>query len=447
MSSVTEQVNKFESLVQHLPANWQELAVEKRAFLRSRQIKSPLDLLRLIFTYLVADFSLRQTAAALISRRIWMTDQAVHHRLRNCRDWLETLLMKMINQELSLSTDSSCASIEGLKRLKIVDASVLNCPGAKAVDYLLHLCFDLVEQTISAVKITDGRTAEGFKNFEFSAGDIILADRVYAKAEQIIKVAEQGAQVIVRVSLQQIKFFEENGKLFDWKQLLARATPNEKFSQCVFLKDKSGNQQKVWLHGQRLDERGREKGRRKIRLQAIKTGCQTREATIWLSEWIVVLTTLSSEELNAEQALSLYRLRWQIEIYFKRLKMLLKLGHQRGQCDSALAEADIFGRLLLALLLAAESGRRLWSRWDSLKWQRKTTSFGIWKLMLEELREALLETRNWSVLEWCRKLRIMRPRKRKRKLQSVSKEVLNKLKQPSKLAIISNMNVEINLAA
>ena len=67
--------------------------------------------------------------------------------------------------------------------------------------------------------------------------------------------------------------------------------------------------------------------------------------------------------------------------------------------------------------------------------------------MLDELREALLETRNWSVLEWCWKLRIMRPRKRKRKLQSVSKEVLNKLKQPSKLAIISNMNVEINLAA
>ena len=92
MSSVIEQLNKFEALLQFLPAGWQELAVEKRAFVRSRQIKSPLELLRLMFVYLTTDNSLRSVAAALVSRQIWMTDQAVFNRLHRCRDWLESLL-------------------------------------------------------------------------------------------------------------------------------------------------------------------------------------------------------------------------------------------------------------------------------------------------------------------------------------------------------------------
>jgi len=70
MSSVNQQLNKFEALLQHLPAGWQELAIEKRAFGRSRQIKSPLELLRLVFVYLAADNSLRSVAAALVSRQI-----------------------------------------------------------------------------------------------------------------------------------------------------------------------------------------------------------------------------------------------------------------------------------------------------------------------------------------------------------------------------------------
>ena len=70
MSSVAEQLNKFEALVQHLPAGRQQLAIENRAFLRSRHIKSQLELLRLVFAYLIADNSLRSLAATLISRRV-----------------------------------------------------------------------------------------------------------------------------------------------------------------------------------------------------------------------------------------------------------------------------------------------------------------------------------------------------------------------------------------
>ena len=446
MSSVNEQLNKFEALLQHLPAGWQELAIEKRAFRRSRQIKSPLELLRLVFVYLTADNSLRSIAAALISRRIWMTDQAVFNRLHNCREWLESLLSLMLNQQLAAQL-SNIGKRFPHRRLKIVDATVLNCPGAKGEDYRLHLCFDAIGQNICGVKLSDKRTAESLTHFAHQPGEIVLGDRIYAKARQIIEVVRQGADVIVRLSFQQLILLTAAGKKFDWKQLLIDSELVGTFSTTAFVRDRAGDRAQVWLHGKRLGEREREKAHRKIRLQAIKTGCQTREATIKLSEWIIVLTSIPESELNGVEVLEIYRLRWQIEIYFKRLKGLLRLGRMRGRRGGALAEADIFGRLLLALLLTAESGKRLWADWNSLVSTRRTTNYGIWKAMLEELREAVLETKNWSQAEWHRKLQVLRQRQRKRQLQNITGNVLNKLKAPLPLEFSDKSNRIIGLPA
>lgn len=445
MSSVTEQVNKFEALIQHLPEGWQELAIESRAFTRSRQIKSPSELLRLVFTYLIAENSLRSLAAALVSRRIWMTDQAVFNRLKHCRDWLEKLLASMLNEQMTTSGLISELPVSR-RRLKIVDATVLNCPGAKGEDYRLHLCFEAIGQNACAVKLSDKRTAESLTHFQYAAGEIVLGDRIYAKAGQIIGVAKQDADVIVRVSFQQLTLLTEAGAKFDWKQLLNDSEAVGKFSAAAVIKDRaSGERLRVFLYGKRLGEREREKAHRKVRLQAIKTGCQTRAATLQLSEWIIVLTTVSESEMNAEEVLELYRLRWQIEIYFKRLKGLCRLGQVRSKRGSALAEADIFGRLLLALLLAAESKKRLWADWNCLSSGRSATNYGIWKAMLEELREAVLETVCWREDEWRRKLKILRQRKRQRKLQSLRGNVLNKLLLTEKSVFVAKASQMICL--
>lgn len=220
MASVTEQLNKFEALLQHLPAEWQKLAIEKRAFVRSRQIKSPLELLRVVFVYPVADNSLRSIAAALVSRRIWMTDQGVFNRLNQCRNWLETLLALMLDRQLAEQIPTDGGRRIQPRRLKIVDATVLNCPGAKGEDYRLHLCFEAVGQTACAVKLTDKRAAESLTHFRYQTGEIVLGDRIYAKAKQILELVKQEADCIVRISFQQLNLWTAAGEKFDWKQLL-----------------------------------------------------------------------------------------------------------------------------------------------------------------------------------------------------------------------------------
>lgn len=57
-----------------------------------------------------------------------------------------------------------------------------------------------------------------------------------------------------------------------------------------------------------------------------------------------------NEVLSAARILSIYRLRWQIELHFKRLKSLIFLGHLKKHDDIA-AKAWFQGKLLVAFLI------------------------------------------------------------------------------------------------
>src|SRR5207248_9109430 len=79
---------------------------------------------------------------------------------------------------------------------------------------------------------------------------------------------------------------------------------------------------------------------------------------------IFVFTTLASEVYDAGQVLGLYRLRWQVELCFKRLKGLIGLGNLRAR-DPHLCRTYLLGNLLSALLVEELAHRWLgFSPWD-----------------------------------------------------------------------------------
>ena len=127
MSPVEELNNRFDSLLQRLPSGWEDLASETHAFTRARQIKSPKEFLRAVFSYAIADYSLREVAAVLTRERKWITDQAVYERLSKCVVWLETLLAGMLFDKAKRVEVST-------RRLQIVEATTLNCPAARGTD-------------------------------------------------------------------------------------------------------------------------------------------------------------------------------------------------------------------------------------------------------------------------------------------------------------------------
>src|SRR5260370_36595880 len=64
---------------------------------------------------------------------------------------------------------------------------------------------------------------------------------------------------------------------------------------------------------------------------------------------MLVFTTLPVQHAPARQVLDCYRLRWQIELTFKRLKSIVQLGHVPKQDDQS-RRAWLYGKLFVALL-------------------------------------------------------------------------------------------------
>jgi IS4 transposase len=66
------------------------------------------------------------------------------------------------------------------------------------------------------------------------------------------------------------------------------------------------------------------------------------------NKYRVVATSLG-EEVSAKEVLRLYRMRWQIELAFKRLKSLFQYGQVPSKLDQS-ARAWFYGKLLVAAL-------------------------------------------------------------------------------------------------
>ena len=72
--------------------------------------------------------------------------------------------------------------------------------------------------------------------------------------------------------------------------------------------------------------------------------------TLEFAKFIIVFTTFPEDKFSAEEVLECYRLRWQVELVFKRFKSLAQLGHLPKYDDDS-ARAWLYGKLLLALLV------------------------------------------------------------------------------------------------
>ncbi len=87
--------------------------------------------------------------------------------------------------------------------------------------------------------------------------------------------------------------------------------------------------------------------------------------------------------------MALYRVRWQIELVFKRLKSILNMDCLRARKDSPLAEVYLHGKLLYAWIVEKRLCRRCGRDWNRLDQLRYATPWRIWTLLQRELTSAI----------------------------------------------------------
>ena len=97
---------------------------------------------------------------------------------------------------------------------------------------------------------------------------------------------------------------------------------------------------------------------RRIERRASKKQTTTKPETWEYAKYVTVFTT--DRSTLAETILEWYRVRWQIELTFKRLKSLAQLGHLPKYDDQS-SRAWLYGKLFVALLTQklVRTGREL----------------------------------------------------------------------------------------
>jgi transposase len=72
--------------------------------------------------------------------------------------------------------------------------------------------------------------------------------------------------------------------------------------------------------------------------------------TLTAAKFLMVLTSLPASSATASAVLAAYRLRWQVELAFKRLKSGLGI-HRLLARDPAMARSWLLSHLILALMI------------------------------------------------------------------------------------------------
>ena len=89
--------------------------------------------------------------------------------------------------------------------------------------------------------------------------------------------------------------------------------------------------------------------RRKIRADAKKKGRQPSKRRLAVADWIILVTNVPSNLLTADKALTVMRIRWQIELIFKLWKSVNSLDKSRSEKKWRIL-TEVYGKLLVVLL-------------------------------------------------------------------------------------------------
>lgn len=322
-------------------------ARETKAFLRPRGISSAVELLRLILAYCLGDRGFRLTCAwATASGLADISGPALLYRLRHCGDWLTFL----VGRTLNAFAPEACKG----RLIRLVDATNVPKAGAAAKKknrlWRVHSAFDLPAERFGHFELTDQQGAERLDRIPVVAGEIRIADRVYLHPDRIAAVLEDGGDIVVRAGWKSACWLDADGAALHLPGLLRKSAQAGRIDQPIGLARKGQPPLIMRLIAVKKPPQAAESAKRKARQAAKKGGHQISKDTLTAAEWVLLITSLDAETFTTDDVLALYRLRWRIELGFKRLKSVVGLKGPPGG-DERSARPYVLAHLLMILLL------------------------------------------------------------------------------------------------
>jgi uncharacterized protein YegP (UPF0339 family) len=337
---------EWEILREWLPEDLDARAREHRFFERQRGLTDGDRWLRLILMHVAGGLSLDQTA--LRARELGLAQVsgvALFKRLRKAKEWLRNLCQHLLEEQQRRLGRSVWPS---QYRVRAIDATDIQEPGSTGTDWRVHYSIRLPELLCDHYELTDNSAGEKLARFQFAKDELILADRGYSHRAGAAKVLDSSAALLMRWNPGVLPVKAPEGRPFDLLRNV-RALRSNRPGQWPVEFEFQGKTYSMRLCAVRKNRMAAERAHAKALRKAQRNGSQAQPASLELTQYVLVLTSLP-KEFSTGDVLELYRCRWQVELAFKRLKSLLGAGHVPKRDDRS-ARSWMQAKILTALLL------------------------------------------------------------------------------------------------
>ncbi len=331
-------------LMSLFPAGWQQQAKATGAIERQRGITAPEALLRLFLLHVARGYSLRETAVrAREAGLARISDVGLLKRLRRSEDWLHWLCTQLV-----VENGVEMPAIAGSGAVRIVDGTIVKEPGKTGSQWRILYSLQLPDLRCDFFNLTGtvgAGTGESFVRVPIAQHDLILADAGYCSVPSIQSVISRGGNMLVRINPQTLPLTAEDGSSFGLLARLGELAVAGRIGQWPAVV--AGTSIPGRICAIRKSEEAIRLAHRRIERRASKRQTKTKAETWEYAKYVAVFTTEQSSP--PEVILEWYRVRWQIELTFKRMKSLAQMGHLPKH-DPQSARAWLYGKLFVALL-------------------------------------------------------------------------------------------------
>ena len=338
-------VGGWQSIAGFLPADYKALAVEHRQVetkFGNAKIREADTLLRLILLHVGAGLPLRQTVAVMAEAGgPSVSPMRLHKKMARAAPYLRALVERMV----AWPTEGAPEHWGGYV-FSAVDATVVCGPGAVGTDARIHTKLRVADVSLAAVEVTDETGGETFCRFAWEPGELAVADRAYFTPRGIEHVLDAKADVLVRYRLGSVELRDTSGVVLDVLDAVEHLEVGEScdIDVAATLPHRTASGRLV---AYRLPDDAVERARERLRRE--KKG-ELSPRVFESAKYVLLFTTAARSRLDAERCLNGYRLRWQIELQFKRWKSLCGFDTLPNWRDDTTL-AWLYAKVLLGALL------------------------------------------------------------------------------------------------
>lgn len=345
-------LENWRSIAATLPEGWEEIAVSlglgpsqhdpHNASRLSADVR-----VHTLLTMVALNLSLRATSGLFAAAGIHRVSHVgIHGWLKQSGQVFESILQAMVLSGSTFASERWAGYI-----VRAIDATTAQRPGAKGTTARIHLALRLSDMRVDQVKVSTVRTGETFRNFKTYKGILDVADRGYSNPPSIEAAVMQHGDVLVRWNFASLPLWSRDCRTnLDVRDVTRGLEAGQRRELQVAIHRPGKLAIPGRLLVERLPDAEAEKARQRARAE------DSGPLGIEMAPYVMLFTTVPEERLSAAQLFELYRLRWQIELEFKREKSIAGLDLLPNFVEETIQA------WLLAKLLLNQIARRLYDR-------------------------------------------------------------------------------------